>query len=46
MMTWQSLLIGAALVLCIVEQVRTRGQSVIIWAVSLLALALAWPLIR
>lgn len=36
-------LVLAALVLGIVELVRTRGQSLIAWAVTLLALALGYP---
>lgn len=41
-MTVPNVLAIVALILAVVEVVRSRGQSLLAWAVGLVALALVW----
>jgi hypothetical protein len=35
-----------ALILAVIEQIRARGQSLVIWAVILICVGLLWGLLR
>lgn len=41
-MSIPDVLVIVALILAVIEQVRARGQSLLTWAVLLIAIALLW----
>jgi hypothetical protein len=44
-MSITDVLVIVALILAIIEQFRARGQSLIVWAVILICIALLWGLL-
>lgn len=41
-MNWPLVFLAVALVLAVIELVRARGQSLLVWAVTLICVALLW----